>query len=76
MTGNVIQLFGHVLAYLTQGAATSSACLAGRQDLIFPIQVIWQRLTAVLALVGWGVFITGRLPGVVFLYSLRDLIVF
>ena len=54
-----IQLLRDILAHLAQGAAASRACLTGRQDLILPIQMIWQRLAAVLALVGLGLFIIG-----------------
>ena len=38
--------------------------------------MIWQRFAAVLAFVGWGLFISGRLPGVLIRCSLRDLVVF
>lgn len=62
VTGDVIQLLGDILAHLTQRAAASSACVTGRQDLIFPSQMLGNRLAAVLALVGWGLVITERLP--------------
>jgi hypothetical protein len=59
VTWDIIQLLGDILAHLAQGAAAPSACLTGRQDLIVPIPMIGQRLAAVLALVGWGLFIIG-----------------
>lgn len=76
VTGDIIQLLGDILAHLAQGAAASSTYLTGRQDLILPIQMIWQRLAAVLALTGWGLFISGRLPGELIRCSLRDLVIF
>lgn len=76
VTWDIIQLLGDILAHLAQGAAASSACFTGRQDLIVPIQMIWQWLAAVLALVGRGLFITGWLPGELILCGLRDLVVF
>lgn len=38
--GDIIQLFGHVLAHLAQGTAAVVACLPRRQNLILPIQVV------------------------------------
>ncbi|CUH71468.1 hypothetical protein TL5120_01617 [Thalassovita autumnalis] len=75
VTGDVIQLFGHVLAHLAQGATASIACLARRQDLIFPIQMVGQWLAAVLAL-RLRLIIIRRLPRVLILCGLRYLIVF
>jgi hypothetical protein len=75
VTWDVIQLLGDILAHLAQGATASSACLTGRQDLILPIQMIWQWLAAMLTF-GRRVFVTGRRLGLLRVCSLRDLIVF
>jgi len=79
VTGDVIQFFGHVLTHLSQGAAASIACLTGRQDFIFAIKVVGQRLAAVLTLgacLDRGFFVTGRRLGMLILCRLRDLVVF
>jgi hypothetical protein len=52
---HIFQLFGHILAQSTQGSTAPTAIIARRQFFVFPIQMIRQRLAAVLAL---------RLPGI------------
>lgn len=47
MARDVIQLFGHIFAKLTQLAAAIAAGLAGRQDSLLALEVLGQRRTVV-----------------------------
>ena len=79
MARDIVQLFGDILAHLAQGAAAATTSVTGRQDFIFPVQMIRQWLAIVMtfgARFGRGVFVTGRLLGLLLACGLRDLIVF
>jgi hypothetical protein len=59
----VFQFFGHILAQSAQGSTTPAAFITRGEFFVFPVQMIWQRLAAVLALWPVCIFCRGWWPG-------------